>query len=427
MPGQQAQPGQAAAPRWFYGWLIAGVTLVIYFFSNGLSVFVPQNLAPRLMETFGATAAEVSRTSLITFGVTAFAAPLAGALVDRLGVLRVLRTGLVLLGLAYVAYPFVRTLNELYLLHAVLGLGLACAGLLVNVVLLSRWFVTRRGLVVGALAAGSSLAGATLPLAIAPWVGDPEYGWRYGYGALAGAFWLLAALPGFLLLRETPASVGQHPDGRAVAAAAVPIEATGTAFGRALRSRTLWCLALGSACLWFSIQAVTSQLTIFLEQEAGYTPLEATELYSLVFALSFFGKFLYGAASDRFAKRHVMLAASLTLLAGCLALFEPAQGFRLTTDPTRLTVFAAIFGLGFGGSFTMIQLTVVESFGQRDLGKILGLVIFIDALGGGIGPAVAGQLATTNGSWFAPFAVVTAVALVAVLNVLFIRPLREAQ
>ncbi len=253
-----------AGPRWFYGWLIAAVTIVIYFFSNGLSVFVPQNLAPRLMETFGASAAEVSRTSLITFGVTAFAAPLVGAVIDRLGVLRVLRTGLVLLGLTYVAYPFARTLNELYLLHAVLGVGLACAGLLVNVVLLSRWFVARRGLVVGALAAGSSLAGATLPLAIAPWVADPDYGWRYGYGALAGAFWLLAALPGFLLLRETPASVGQQPDGRPQPATVTPIEVTGASFSRALRSRTLWCLALGSACLWFSIQAVTSQLTIFL-------------------------------------------------------------------------------------------------------------------------------------------------------------------
>ena len=150
-------------------------------------------------------------------------------------------------------------------------------------------------------------------------------------------------------------------------------------------------------------------------------------MYALVFALSFFGKFLYGAASDRFPKRHVMLAASLTLLAGCLLLFEAGDGFRLTTDPARLTAFAAVFGLGFGGSFTMIQLTVVESFGQRDLGKILGLVIFIDALGGGIGPAVAGELATASGSWLGPFVVVTTVALVAVLNVLFIRPLREAQ
>jgi nitrate/nitrite transporter NarK len=66
---------------------------------------------------------------------------------------------------------------------------------------------------------------------------------------------------------------------------------------------------------------------------------------------------------------------------------------------------------------------VVESFGQRELGRILGLVTFIDALGAGVGPAIAGQLATTTGSYLAPFGFVTAVAVVAVLNVMLIRPL----
>jgi MFS family permease len=169
---------------------------------------------------------------------------------------------------------------------------------------------------------------------------------------------------------------------------------------------------------------VTSQFTIFLEREAGFTPLQATQLFSLTFGMSFFGKFLYGAVSDFFPKRHVMLAASLTLLASCLLLFDSgADGLHLVTDATRLAAFAVVFGLGFGGSFTMIQLPVVESFGQRELGRILGLVTFVDALAAGVGPAVAGELATGSGSYLTPFTAVTAVALVAVINVLLIRPL----
>lgn len=189
----------------FYGWYVAAAAVLIYFFTNGMAVFVPQSLAPRLIESFGATAAEVSRTSLITFTIAACMAPVAGALVDRLGVLRVLRTGMLLLALAFCAYPFARSLADLYLLHAAFGLGLAFGGLLVNVVLLSRWFVARRGLAVGALASGSSLAGAALPLAIAPLVANAAFGWRYGYAALAGAFLLLALLPAFAVLREHPA------------------------------------------------------------------------------------------------------------------------------------------------------------------------------------------------------------------------------
>ena len=74
----------------------------------------------------------------------------------------------------------------------------------------------------------------------------------------------------------------------------------GVTFAVALRSRTLWCLAIGSACLWFAIQAMTSQITIYFEQEAGLAPQRATALYSTILACSVAGKFLFGAVSDRF-------------------------------------------------------------------------------------------------------------------------------
>lgn len=409
----------------FYGWYVAATAVTLYFFSNGLAIVLPQSLAPRLMETFGATAAQVGRTTLITLTLAAFLAPFAGMLVDRAGVLRVLRTGLVVLVLCFAAYPFARSMTWLYVLHAGLAVGLALGGLLVNVVLLSRWFTLRRGLVVGALVAASSLAGATLPLAISPLVTDPAWGWRWGYGLIAAAFIVVGVLPGMTVLRERPADLGQHPDGReAEPAATARAGAIGVTLREAVRTRTLWCLALGSACLWFSIQAVTSQITIFLEREAHFAPLRATAIFSLIYTLSFCGKFIYGAISDWFAKRHVMLAAAITLLAGCILLFEAGAGggFVITRDPGRLMAFATIFGLGFGGSFTMIQLTTIESFGQRDLGKVLGVVTLVDGIGGGLGPAVAGQLATSTGSYLAPFALVTGVAVVAVLNVLLIRP-----
>lgn len=414
----------AAAPkRIFYGWYIAATAIVSYFFTNGLALLVPQSLAPRLMETFGATPAEVSRTTTVTLMLTALLAPFAGALIDRLGVLRVIRAGLLLLVAAFACYPFARSMAQIYLLHACFALGLISAGLLVSVVLLSRWFVARRGLAVGALVAGSSLAGATLPLAISPLVTNPVYGWRAGYGVLVLAFVLLAVLPAFLLLRESPASMGLHPDG----ARAPPDRAAGARGGLTLRealaTRTFWCLALGSASLWFAIMAVTSQVTMFLEREAGFAPAHATRIFSLIFTLSFCGKFLYGLASDWLPKRRVMLAASLTLLAGCLLLFDFSAGaLTLTGDPARLTAFAIVFGAGFGGSFTLIQLTTADSFGARDLGKILGCVTLADGLAAGAGPAVAGQLATSTGAYLAPFALVTAAAVLAVLNTLLIGP-----
>jgi MFS family permease len=399
---------------------IAVVCVLVYFFTNGMALFVPQNLFPRFIETFGATPAEVSRTTAITFGISGLLAPFVGAAIDRFGVVRVIRVGLLVLGITFVAYPMARSLEDLYLLHAVIAVGLILSGLMPNVVLLSRWFRERRGMAVGVLVAGSSLAGATLPVAISPLVNDPAYGWRFGFGVLAVAFWLLAVLPAFLVLREAPAT-----------ASATDTQASqaleGVTFAEALRSRTLWCLAVGSACLWFAIQALTSQITIYFEQEAGLAPQRATALYSTILACSVAGKFLFGALSDRFRKQPVMVVTSLTLLAGCLLLFTSGgaglgQGLELARSPVQLTAFAVIFGLGFGGSFTLIQLVAVESFGQLALGRILGVVIFVDTMGGAAGTLLAGQIRTATGDYFLPFALVTVVAVIAVGNVLLIRP-----
>ncbi len=377
------------------------------------------------METFGATEGEVSGTIALMFLLTAPLALFGGALIDHFGPLRIIRIGLVVMAVCFTLYPFAQSVLHLYLLHAGLAFGLSLGGLLVSVTLLSRWFITRRGAVIGLLVSMSSLSGLILPNLISPLVNDPDYGWRWGFGALAAAFWIFALLPGFFLLKAKPSDVGQFPDGAAEPpATAADGSPDGVPFAVAFRSRTLWVLVVGSTCLWFTFQAINSQITIFLELEAGLSPQNATRLYSVIFGFSVAGKFLFGAVSDYFPKRRVMLATSTTLLLGCLLIFTIDDGgLTLASGVAQLTVFTIVFGLGYGGSFTMIQLVCVESFGQRALGKILGVVICFDSLGGMAGTLLTGQMKTVTGSYLLPFCIVATVALIAVINVLLIRPM----
>ena len=128
---------QTQKPRRFYGYYVAGTSMLIYFFTNGIMLFIPPNLFPRLMEEFQATEAEVSWTSSISHLVIIPLAPLVGYLVDRFGVIRLLRTGLVLMAVCFTLYPFAQSMNQLYWLHGMLAVGLILAGLLTNVILLS--------------------------------------------------------------------------------------------------------------------------------------------------------------------------------------------------------------------------------------------------------------------------------------------------
>ena len=406
---------------------MAGACLLIYFFTNGMAIFVPQNLFPRFMETFAATEGEVSVTVALMFGLSALLAPMAGALIDRFGSLRIIRIGLVIMAICFTLYPFAQSVQQLYILHTGLAFGMVLGGLLVNVVLLSNWFITRRGAVIGLLVAMSSFGGLLLPNLISPLVNDPAFGWRWGFGSLSAAFWVLAVLPGFFLLKERPSDVGQFPDGADAPPARVSeAHPDGVSFSAALRSRTLYVLAIGSACLWYTFQGINSQVTIFFELETGMSPQQATALYSMIFGFSIAGKFLFGVISDRYQKRHVLFGTSILLLCGCLLVFDISSGeLALAANVYQLMAFTIVFGLGYGGSFTMIQLVCVESFGQRSLGKILGIVIGIDSIGGMLGTIVTGQLKTTSGSYLLPFSIVAIVAVVALFNVLLVRPVQQ--
>ena len=408
----------------FYGWYIASVAVLAYFFTNGLSIWVPQNLFPRFMEDFNATAGEVSFTTGTTLLLSAWLAPFAGAMIDRYGVVRVMRAGLIVMAVSFVLYPFVQSLTQLYVLHGFLAVGLIMAGLMPNVVLLSNWFVKRRGAMIGLLVASSSLAGAVLPLAISPLVLNPNFGWRWGFGTLSVAFILFAVLPGLLLLKASPTDVNQVPDGLADTGKTIAKQkSSGVSFGVALRSRSLWFLGLGSACLWYSFQSVNSQAMIFFEQEAGLTPQRATLLFSIIYWVSFSGKFLFGVLSDRMAKRQVLLLAGIIMLIGTSILFSLASdGLTLTRNIPQLTAFAIVFGLGFGGCFTLIQLVTVETFGQAALGKILGIVILIEGMGGFLGTVATGQIRDATGDYLIPFLIVVAVEIIGLLAVLMIRP-----
>ena len=70
----------------------------------------------------------------------------------------------------------------------------------------------------------------------------------------------------------------------------------------------------------------------------------------------------------------------------------------------------------------MIQLVAVESFGHRARGKILGIITLVDSMSGTLGTVIASELKTSTGSYVMPFAAVVVVALVAVVNVFFIKP-----
>jgi MFS family permease len=174
--------------------------------------------------------------------VVGAAQPFIGRLVDRLGARAILAGGLALIGLATLGMAGANDAWQLWLAYGVLaGLGFAATLQLAASVLAARWFVARRGLVVGLVQSGGSIASfLVLPIAtyLIEWIGWPDF---YRLTGVA----LLVAIPAmWALIRNSPEDLGLVADGHAHPQVALPVP------HRDARQRPSVTVALGSATFY---------------------------------------------------------------------------------------------------------------------------------------------------------------------------------
>lgn len=60
-------------------------------------------------------------------------------------------------------------------------------------------------------------------------------------------------------------------------------------------------------------------------------------------------------------------------------------------------LFLIPFGLGYGGTFVLLQRLVADFFGMREYGKILGVITLIETIGAAIGGKVTAYFADAAG------------------------------
>lgn len=81
---------------------------------------------------------------------------------------------------------------------------------------------------------------------------------------------------------------------------------------------------------------------------------------------------------------------------------------------------AIVFGLGYSGTFTMIQLYIINLFGGAAYGTILGILSFVDTLCASVGVAVLGGMRKAGGSYQNAFVLMIALTVVSLLATWYI-------
>src|SRR5215813_904822 len=194
----------------FYGWLIVGVAFVTMAIGvTGRTAF--SLLMPPLIDEFGWDRGLVAGAFSFGFLVSALLSPIVGRVMDARGPRLVIMTGVAMMSAGLLLAPWISTPWQLYAtLGVAVGGGANMMTYTTHSQFLPNWFVSRRGLAISTAFAGAGIGAIVL----LPWLQSIilAEGWRAACVAM-GLLVLVVLAPLTLMVRKSPAEVGQLPDG----------------------------------------------------------------------------------------------------------------------------------------------------------------------------------------------------------------------
>lgn len=374
---------------------MAGAAFTLMFIGYGAAYSFGVFFNP-LAATFAADRAETSLVFSIIGGTYSTMGILSGPAADRFGTRPVCLFGMLGLGIGLLYASGAEEIWQVYIGFGIgVSLGIGCIFAPANAGL-QRWFTRNRGLASGLATTGAGMSLLAFPPAVAVLI--EWWDWRE-------AMWALGLLA--LLLGSFAAYFMADPD-PAVLPASDAEEARTSVFDvrKALRSRAFVMLWLSSMLCCAGIFVPFVHLVAY-SLDHGLDESTGVFLIATIGASSLFGRVALTTAADRLGRRNSLAVMYLAMGAGLL-LWRLSGG-----DTTQLFIFAVLFGAGYGGYVGMIAPILAEYFGVRKIGSLLGCFMSSIAIGGALGPWLAGYAFDASGSYDLPVLIFAILGLLA--------------
>ncbi|MBJ8344073.1 MFS transporter [Antrihabitans sp. YC2-6] len=396
-------------------WIVAAVAFVALIGAAGFRA-APGVLMVPLEDEFGWSRGLLSTAvgvNLVLYGLTA---PFAAALMDRFGIRQVVTCALLLISAGSGVTIFMTASWQLMLLWGVLvGLGTGSMALAFAATIANRWFVKRRGLVMGVLTAGSA-TGQLIFLPVIAWVAERS-GWRIA--SLIIAFAALLVVPLVLtFLRDYPVDRGVRPYGMS---SDIALERPPSGHGAARRAvqalreaaktRTFWALAGGFAICGATTNGLIGTHFIPSAHDHGMAETTAAGLLAVVGVFDIVGTIASGALTDRVDPRIL------------LALYYGFRGVGLMLLPILLAdtvkpsivLFVVVYGLDWVATVPPTAALCRDAFGESGT-IVFGWVFAAHQIGAAFASVAAGVVRDATGqytiAWFAAAAMCAVAAIV---------------
>lgn len=392
-----------SSPR-FLGWRMSALASFIHNCSYGLAFGGYGISVVAIQERFDTTRAIVSiPLSLVTASIV-LSAPVLGALYGRISIRRSMMLGAALGAAGYFGLAATHDWRVMLACYALLvGPGVALAGSMPTNVVVTHWFVARRGIALG-------IANLPLGLMIMPML-SVFILQRGGLTALyiATGLIFLLILPAAWAVVDEPEHVGQSALGsEGLVASNARDHALPMMSMQAILARfDFWALVVAIGIIVGGSSMKYSHLVPLLGEQ-GHSIEQASLLLSVAGGAGAIGSLMFGWLADRFGGAQMIIWTAILQAAMWFVFLLPVSIPLLTMD-------AIIIGMCGGGITATQGVYICQRFGQENFSRVLGLLaLALFPFFTGINP-LAGYLRDVTGDYNLAIILLIAASLVVVV------------
>ena len=383
-------------------WTAFGVTFLTLMAMAGFRS-APSVLIIPLEDAFGWSRSTISLALSINVLLYGLTAPFAAALMEKFGIRRVVMVALSVvasgaLGTVWMSKPW----HLIALWGVVVGMGTGSMALVFAASIANRWFIEKKGIVLGALAA----AAAAGQLIFLPGLSSlaVRHGWKWVSIAVAAAAFAMVPFVA-IFLKERPSSAGVTPYGAPSDYVEPPIIRRNAGreailvLRRAAREKDFWYLSGSFFVCGLSTSGLVGTHFIPAAHDHGMAEVTAASLMAMIGVFDVIGTILSGYLIDRIDPRKLLFfyyffrGLSLFLLPSIL--FSSLHASTL--------VFIIFYGLDWVATVPPTIVLCRKVLGLESGTVVYGWVFAAHQIGGSIAAYGAAVLRVKFGNYSSAF------------------------
>jgi predicted MFS family arabinose efflux permease len=383
-------------------WIVAGITFATLFATSGFRS-APSVLILPLEKDFGWQRDVISLAVAINVLLYGLTAPFAAALMERFTVRKVVMAALATVGSGALLTIWMNQSWHLMLLWGVIvGVGTGSMALVFAATIANRWFVKKRGLVIGILTAASASGQLVFLPGLSKLAEDP--GWRASSLVIALGAYLMVPLI-YFFLKEDPQSANTTAYG-AESTWQPPVLEKGNAAKIAVKAlkdaskvRNFWYLVGSFFVCGLSTSGLIGTHFIPAAHDHGMPQVVAASLLALIGVFDVIGTIFSGYLTDRIDPRKLLFF--YYLLRGLSLFLLPSILFS-SLHPSTL-VFIIFYGLDWVATVPPTVVLCRQVLGPEKGALIYGWVFAAHQIGGALAAYGAAIMRIKFGDYAASF------------------------